>query len=139
MLLKKKRLLSIPKFPKKENSDEGNCDEENCDEKKLKNTNITHINKTNKNIFIIFFLYTKMVNKIIKNTQKDFRKKHMKDIKIFLKEKKNKRQKKARERYQNFTEEGKEKRCQYYQGRKQNLPTYRRIYYLTHKSNCWPL
>ena len=39
----------------------------------------------------------------------------------------------TRERYQNFTEEEKEKRHQYYQKHKQKLPEYRRNYYLTHK------
>ena len=48
-------------------------------------------------------------------------------------EEKDKRIKKARERYQNFTEEEKEKRRQYYQERKQKLPEYRSNYYLTHK------
>ena len=41
--------------------------------------------------------------------------------------------KKTRKRYQNFTEEGKEKSRQYYQERKKKLPEYRRNYYLTHK------
>ena len=46
----------------------------------------------------------------------------------------NKYQNEAREKYQNFTEEEKEKRCQYYQERNQKLPEYRRNYYLTHKN-----
>ena len=41
--------------------------------------------------------------------------------------------KKARERYQNFTEEEKEKSHQYYLERKKKLPDYRRNYYLAHK------
>ena len=41
--------------------------------------------------------------------------------------------KKQFERYQNFIEEEKEKKCQYYQERKQKLPKYRRNYYLAHK------
>ena len=43
--------------------------------------------------------------------KKDSRKKHVKDIKVFLKKKK---EKNARERYQIFTEEEKEKKHQYY-------------------------
>ena len=46
---------------------------------------------------------------IIKSTKKDSEKKHVIDIKIFLKKKKRKGEKKARERYQNFTEKEKEK------------------------------
>ena len=69
----------------------------------------------------------------MKNTKKDSKKKQVKDVKIFLKEKKSKGEKKAREKYQNFTEEEEEKRCQYYQQRKQNLPDYRRNYYLKYK------
>ena len=48
-------------------------------------------------------------------------------------EEKNKRWKKAQERYQNFTEEEKENRHQYYLERKKKLPDYRRNYYLTYK------
>ena len=54
----------------------------------------------------------------------------MKDIKNFLKKKKTKGKKKTQERYQNFTEEEKESRCECYQERKR--PKYRRNYYLTH-------
>ena len=57
----------------------------------------------------------------------------MKDIKTFFEEGKNKRWKKTRERYQNFTEEEKQKRCWYYQECEQKLPGYRRNYYITHK------
>ena len=46
----------------------------------------------------------------IENTKEDSKKKPVKDIKFFLKKKKTKRQKKAWERYQNFTEEEKQKR-----------------------------
>ena len=46
---------------------------------------------------------------------------------------KEKLQKEARERYENVTDEEKEKRRQYYQACKQKLPEYRRNYYLTHK------
>ena len=48
-------------------------------------------------------------------------------------EEKDKRRKKARVKCQNFTEEEKEKRCQYYQECKQKLPECRRNYYSTHK------
>ena len=41
-------------------------------------------------------------------------------------EEKDKRRKKARERYQNYIEEEKGKKCQYYQERKQKLPEYRK-------------
>ena len=60
----------------------------------------------------------------------------MKDIKIFLKKKKTKGEKRLEkdfQNYQNFTEEEKGRRCQYYQERKQKLPEYRRNYYLTHR------
>ena len=43
------------------------------------------------------------------------------------------RLKEASQRCQNFTEEEKGKKHQYYQQRKQKLPEYRRNYYLTHK------
>ena len=69
----------------------------------------------------------------MKNTKRLFEKKHVKDIEIFQKKKKKKRRKKARNKNQNFTEEDKEKSCQYYQERKQELPEYRRSYYSTHK------
>ena len=42
---------------------------------------------------------------IIKNTKKDSKKKHLKDIKIFLKEKKIKGEKLVRDRYKNLIEE----------------------------------
>ena len=45
-----------------------------------------------------------------KKTKKSFEKKHAKDIKIFLKKKMKKRRKKARDRYQNLSEEEKEKK-----------------------------
>ena len=51
----------------------------------------------------------------------------MKDIKIFLKKKKIKGKKKAPERYQNFTEEQKEKIHQYYQERKKSYLTIEEI------------
>ena len=41
----------------------------------------------------------------------------MKDTKIFLKKKKIRGEKKARERYQNFAEKEKEKRCHHYHKR----------------------
>ena len=58
---------------------------------------------------------------------KDSQKKHVKDIKIFLKKKKIKGKKKAPERYQNFTEEEKEKIHQYYQERKKSYLTIEEI------------
>ena len=48
-------------------------------------------------------------------------------------EEKDKRPKKAQERYQNYIEEEKEKKRQYYQECKQKLPEYRKNYYLIHK------
>ena len=55
-----------------------------------------------------------MVNKYDQNHKKDCKQKLMKDIKIFLKNKKTKGEKKAQERYENFTEEKKkEKNSQY--------------------------
>ena len=48
----------------------------------------------------------------MKNTKKDSEKKHKKNIKLFLKKKKTKGKKKAGQRYQNFTEE--EKNRQYH-------------------------
>ena len=54
-----------------------------------------------------------MVNKYYENKKKDSKKKHVKDIRISQNKKKAKG-KKARETYQNFTEEEKEKRCQNY-------------------------
>ena len=62
----------------------------------------------------------------------------MKDLKIFLKKVKRKKQKKARERYQTFTE--KEKKASVYwecnktfsKEQKQKLVEYRKNYYITH-------
>ena len=51
-----------------------------------------------------------MVNKYDQNHKKDCKQKLMKDIKIFLKNKKTKGEKKAQERYENFTEEKKRKK-----------------------------
>ena len=45
----------------------------------------------------------------------------MKDTKIFLKKKKNKKRHYARERYRNLSEEEKEKKCQYGPERYKNL------------------
>ena len=56
----------------------------------------------------------------------------MKDIKISLKKKKIKVKKNAREKYQNFTEEEKEKIHQYYLG-VIKLLDYNRNYCLVHK------
>ena len=47
------------------------------------------------------------------NTNKESERKYVKDIKIFL-EKRIKGKQNAKKRYQNFTEEEKEKRRQYY-------------------------
>ena len=60
-----------------------------------------------------------MVNDIIKNTKKSSEKKHVKGKRYqnVSEEEKDKKQKKVRERYQNFMEEKKEKRCHYYQKR----------------------
>ena len=75
-------------------------------------TYITHIvkvifkayKKTNKLFLVMYNLFVyKNDNKISKKkAKKDFKKKHLKDIKIF--------QKKTWERYQNVTEEEKEKK-----------------------------
>ena len=64
----------------------------------------------------------------------------MKGIKIFLKKKKTRSNKKARERYENLSEE-KEKKCQYCrechenlsEHKKQGMAERRRNYYITHK------
>ena len=64
---------------------------------------------------------------IIKNTIK----KHVKDIKIFLKKKKTKGEKSSE--IDKFYCRRKKKRRQYYQERKQKLPEYRANYYLTHQ------
>ena len=48
-------------------------------------------------------------------------------------EEKDKRQKKAQGIYQSIIEERKEKMCQYYQECKQKLPGHRRNHYLTNK------
>ena len=62
---------------------------------------------------------------------------HIKMINKYYPKHKERLRKKIWERYQNFIEEQKEKRCQYYQKRKQKLPEFRRNYYLTHKGNYW--
>ena len=63
----------------------------------------------------MFLEECKYVNKyVIKKTKKSFKKKNVKDIKIFLKMKKKKRQKMARDRYKNLSEEEKEKKRQYH-------------------------
>ena len=71
--------------------------------------------------FIILSVYKQWQINIIKNTIKSFEKNHVNDIKI-SKEEKDKRQKKARERYQNLSEE-----------EKQKLLEFMRNYYLAHK------
>ena len=53
--------------------------------------------------------------------KKSVEKKHLKDIKIFLKKKNKKRQTKAGDRYQFFEEEEKEKARQYHRERSKNL------------------
>ena len=63
----------------------------------------------------------------------------MKGIKIFLKKKKTRSNKKARERYENLSEE--KKKCQYCrechenlsEHKKQGMAERRRNYYITHK------
>ena len=63
----------------------------------------------------------------------------MKDIKIFLKERKTRGEKKSQERHQSFTEEEKEEQRQYYHEHKnfveeqnQRLVEYRSNYYITY-------
>ena len=74
---------------------------------------------------------------MIKNTKKNSRKKHTKDVflKNLSKEEKDKSQKKTRERYQNLTEEEKEKRRNKNLSaeKEQKLVEDRSSYYLTHK------
>ena len=53
--------------------------------------------------------------------KKSVEKKHLKDIKIFLKKKNKKRQTKAGDRHQFFEEEEKEKARQYHRERSKNL------------------
>ena len=50
-----------------------------------------------------------MLTNIINNRKKDSKKKHVKNINVFLKKKNIKGEKKARERYQSFTERVKKK------------------------------
>ena len=55
-----------------------------------------------------------MVNKYYQKTKKSFKKKHAKDIKIFLKKKKKKgAKKKTQDRYKNFFEDEKQKKIEY--------------------------
>ena len=78
---------------------------------------------------------------IVKNTKEGFEKKHVKDIKIFLKKKKAKGEKKAWDRYQNLFEEENEKKRQYHHERNKNVSEekkgkkvdYMTNYYLVHK------
>ena len=70
---------------------------------------------------------------MIKITKKDYEKKHVKDIKIFLKNKKIKGKKMPEKYIKILLKKKKKKRHQYYKERKQKLPEYRRNYYLTHK------
>ena len=58
---------------------------------------------------MFFFLCIKMTNKYKKKQRKSPQKCHVKDIKIFLRKKKQKA-KKDQVRYQNFTEEEKDKK-----------------------------
>ena len=55
-----------------------------------------------------------MINKYYQKTKKSFKKKHAKDIKIFLKKKKKKgTKKKTQDRYKNFSEDEKQKKIEY--------------------------
>ena len=58
-------------------------------------------------VFYNFFSIYKIDKVIIRNTKKDFRKKCVKGINIFLRKEKTKGEKKVWERYQNLTEEEK--------------------------------
>ena len=74
------------------------------------NTHITDIILKHITIFLWFFyIYKKWQIDIIKNTERDSKEKHAKDIKIFLKKRKTKGEKRPK-RYQNFAEEEKEKK-----------------------------
>ena len=51
------------------------------------------------------YTYTKMLHKYYKKTKKGFKNNHVEDINIFLKKKKEKKEKKAQHRYKNLSEE----------------------------------
>ena len=74
-----------------------------------------------------------MVNNYYQQHKERLQKEAYERNQILSKEGKGKIRKKARERYQSFTEEEKEKRPQYYLQRKKKLPDYRRNYHLTDK------
>ena len=63
----------------------------------------------------MFFVYVKMVNKCYQKHNERLWKEAHERYQNLSEEEKDKRRKKTRERYQNFTEEEKEKRRQYYQ------------------------
>ena len=75
-----------------------------------------------------------MVNKYYQKHKQKWQEKARERYQNLSEEEKDKRKKKkAQERYRNFTEEKKGKRRQYYQERKQKLTDYRRNDHLTHK------
>ena len=103
----------------------------------FKNINITHILKfifkccRKHFLYIVFFSFKhensynclksiffcihtqKKVNIYYQKTKKSLKKKHVKDMKIFLKKKKRKA-KKTQDRYKNVSGEEEEKKCQYH-------------------------
>ena len=62
----------------------------------VQNANKILLRKTTQMFFIVFATYKKWQINYIKNTKKNCKKKHMKDIKIFLKKKKTKDEKSPR-------------------------------------------
>ena len=74
-----------------------------------------------------------MVNKYYQKHKEILRKEARERYQNLSEEEKDKRRKKVRERYLNFTKVEKAKMRQYYHERKRKLPDYRRKFYLVHK------
>lgn len=94
---------------------------------------LNHVKELLKYFFIVFFLFTKMAYYLLVKIQRKISKRSKQQIsKSFWKRKQQKR-KKARERYQNFTKEEKEKGVikNLSKEQKKNLVGYRRNCYLT--------
>ena len=107
-------------------SDKENTDEEYSDEKVSDEEN-------QKIFFISFSIFKKDKINIIKNKNKDSEKKHVKDIKIFLKKKQIKGEKKPKEDVKILLRK-KKKDISIIRNAKKKLLEYRRNYYLTHKN-----